>query len=339
MSDSLGVADAAVWGTGSAAGELRAHAHSSCRSWVGERDRPLTPLQVAVAGRAVEIENAVLDVREQLEVEGALVDCGHDRLGLVCDEGQEVAHGIERPVDAPTDGVAYRQRRHRGEDEVGSRPDAIHRQCLAEIGFAGLDVHERCDVDEPRNANRRVDGEPRQLAACAERPPLEEVVHEPAGHVQIVDQSREAAAGRVRADLRPPLRCRLDQVAIEDVVVEGEHVLVEGLPGIVVGLVLRLVRQRGALREAVAPHRAIGSSRPGRHARRASAAGCHADSNHDSEKPHDRGHPGWCRVLHGSHDSFRSSPRLTSRYIGHTSRQRHDPERDDYVDQNDVDGH
>ena len=157
-------------------------------------------------------------------------------------------------------------------------------------------MHERRDVDETPDASRGVDGEARQLAPRAERPRLEEIVHQPARHVEVVDHPGEAATGDLREELRPSLGRRLHQPAVEDVVVEGEHALVEGLPRVVVRLVRRVVRGRGVLPEVLAPYRATGC--PGRDARRAAAADGHAGSHHESDEPHGRNRAGRRRILH-----------------------------------------
>ena len=102
-----------------------------------------------------------------------------------------------RPIASRT-----RQRRHRGQHEVGARADAVERERLPGVGVAGLDVEQRGHVEQARDADRRVHGEARQLAAGAERPGLEQVVHQPARHLEVVEQPRElrrAVSGQIVA--------------------------------------------------------------------------------------------------------------------------------------------
>src|SRR5207247_2622513 len=106
-------------------------------------DRAAAPLQIAVANGAVEIEDAVLDVLEDLEVERALVDLLDDRRSHRREERCDVAEWIQQAVDAVPDAVPDGERCQRGEHEVGSGTEAIDPERLAGIGVALLDVEDR----------------------------------------------------------------------------------------------------------------------------------------------------------------------------------------------------
>src|SRR5437870_9008122 len=129
-------------------------------------DRAAAPLQIAVANGAVKIEDAVLDVLEDLEVERALVDLLDDRRPRGRDERCDVAEWIQQAIDAVPDAVPDGQRCQRGEHEVGSGTEAIDRARLAGSGVAPLDVEQRTrDVDDAEHYARRVPSGARHLAS------------------------------------------------------------------------------------------------------------------------------------------------------------------------------
>src|SRR5262245_49350971 len=66
----------------------------------GEFDCSTPPLQITIASRGVQVQHAVLDVVVQLEIERALVDGSHDRLGTVGNKRQEVTDRVEHSVNA-----------------------------------------------------------------------------------------------------------------------------------------------------------------------------------------------------------------------------------------------
>src|SRR5881409_3683323 len=141
-------------------------------------DRAAAPLQIAVADGAVEVEDAVLDVLEDLKVERALVDLLDDRQSRRCKERYDVPEWIQQAVDAVPDAVPDGEGRQRGEHEVGSGTEAIDAERLAGIGVALLDVELRPrDVEEADDSDRRVGAETSELAARPAKTPLEQVVH------------------------------------------------------------------------------------------------------------------------------------------------------------------
>src|SRR5207247_9302065 len=93
-------------------------------------DRAAAPLQIAVANGTVEIEDAVLDVLEDLEVERALVDLLDDRRPRGRDERCDVAEWIQQAVDAVHDAVTDGQRCLHGTHEDGSGTEALEPWCF-----------------------------------------------------------------------------------------------------------------------------------------------------------------------------------------------------------------
>jgi hypothetical protein len=90
------------------------------------------------------------------------------------------------------------------------------------------------DVEESHDAGGRVHDEADHLAAGRAHAELEQVVHEAARHLEVVERAAEAALRRVGEGLVPAGRDRPHQPAVEHVVIEEEHALVERLPGVVV---------------------------------------------------------------------------------------------------------
>src|SRR5436309_2328912 len=89
-------------------------------------------------------------------------------------------------------------------------------------------------VEEANDPDGRVHAEPRELAARPTNTPLQEIVHQALRHPEVVESAIESPLADVGKDLAPTGRDGLYQVAIEDVVVEEEHLLVEPLPRVVV---------------------------------------------------------------------------------------------------------
>src|SRR5689334_18943417 len=143
-------------------------------------DRTVAPLEVAVADCAVEVEHAVLDVLEDLEVERALVHLLHDRdRGRREERDEQVPERIEHAVHAVADAVTDGERLERREHEVWPGAEAVYAERLAGTGVALLDVEPGLrDVDEADHADRGVQTEARELATRATESTLEQVVHE-----------------------------------------------------------------------------------------------------------------------------------------------------------------
>src|SRR6266436_3601746 len=156
-------------------------------------DRVAAPLKIAVANGAVEVEDAVLDVLEDLEVERALVDLLDDRRPHRREERCDVAEGIQQAVDAVPDAVPDGEGPQRGEHQIGSLPEAIDPERLAGIGVALLDVELRPrDVEEADDPDGRVHAEPRELAARPAETPLEEVVDQALRHPEVLESAIES---------------------------------------------------------------------------------------------------------------------------------------------------
>src|SRR2546425_1533185 len=127
-------------------------------------DRAAAPLKIAVADGAVEVEDAVLDVLEDLKVERALVDLLDDRHPHRREERCGKVEWIQQAVDAVPDAVPDGERRQRGEHQVGSGTEAIESERLASIGVALFDVELRSgDIEEADDPDRRVHAEPGEL--------------------------------------------------------------------------------------------------------------------------------------------------------------------------------
>src|SRR6266478_4179104 len=168
-------------------------------------DRAAAPLQVAVANGAVEVEDAVLDVLEDLEVERAVVDLLDDRRPHRREEGCDKVEWIHQAVDAVPDAVPNGERCQRGEHQVGSGTEAIESERLASIGVALLDVELRSgDIEEADVSFRRVHPAPGELTARPAKTPLEEVVHQALRHPEVVEGAIESALSAVGKDLAPP---------------------------------------------------------------------------------------------------------------------------------------
>src|SRR5262245_9408393 len=173
-------------------------------------DRATAPLEVAVPDGAVEIEHAVLDVLEDLEVERALVHLLHDRDRSRGEERDEhVPQWIEYAIHAVADAVTDGQRLERREHEVRPGPEAVHAERLAGVGIALLDVKRALrDVDEADHTDRGVHAEARELATGATESTLEQVVHETFRHAEVVEGAIECALRDVGQDSVPSLRRR-----------------------------------------------------------------------------------------------------------------------------------
>src|SRR5438552_5438077 len=221
-------------------------------------DRSMAPLEVAVTDGAVELEHAVLDVLENLEVQGSLVDLLHDRHPARREERHEVPERIEQTVHAVPYAVTDGERLEGGEHQVRSRAEAVYAECLAGVGVALVHVELRLrDVEEADDTDRRVHAEAPKLASRAPEATLEKVVHQPPRHAEVVEGAIERSLPTVGQDLVPSLGDRLQEVAVEDVVVEEEHLLVEGPPRVVVvgGSFPDVIRGgRGILVRARGPH-------------------------------------------------------------------------------------
>src|SRR5436190_24208770 len=221
-------------------------------------DRSMAPLEVAVTDGAVELEHAVLDVLEDLEVQGPLVDLLHDGHPGRREERRDVPERIQQTVNAVADTVTDGEWLEGGEHEVRSGAEAVYSECLAGVGVALVDVELRLrDVEEADDTDRRVHAEAPKLASRAPEPTLEKVVHQPPRHAEVVEGAIERPLPTVGQDLVPSLGDRLQEVAVEDVVVEEEHVLVEGPPWVVVvgGSFPDVIRGgRGILVRAGGPH-------------------------------------------------------------------------------------
>src|SRR2546429_431940 len=90
------------------------------------------------------------------------------------------------------------------------------------------------EVEAAGNPDRRVHAETSELTARPAKTPLQEVVHQALRHSEVVESAVESTLADVGKDLPPAGRDGLQHVAVEDVVVEEEHLLVEPLPRVVV---------------------------------------------------------------------------------------------------------
>src|SRR5439155_2527101 len=161
---------------------------------VGLLDRAAAPLQIAIADGAIEVENALLDVLEDLKVDRALVDLLDDRRPQRREERCDVAEWIQHAVDAVADAVPDGERCQRGEHQVGSGTEAIESERLASIGVALFDVELRSgDIEEADDPDRRVHAEPGELATRPAKTPLEEVVHQALRHPEVGEGAIESA--------------------------------------------------------------------------------------------------------------------------------------------------
>src|SRR5207247_4190588 len=140
-------------------------------------DRAATLLQVTVADGAVEVENAVLHVLEDLKVERALVHLLDDRHPSRSKERCDVAEWIQQAVDAVPDAVSHGEGRQRGKHQIGSGTEPIDPERLAGIGIALLDVElHPGDIEETDDPDRRVHAETSELAARPTNASLQEIV-------------------------------------------------------------------------------------------------------------------------------------------------------------------
>ena len=195
----------------------------------------MAALEVAVADGAVEVEGTVLDVLEELEVQGALVDLLHDRHPRRREERRDVPDRIEESVHAVPDAVTDGERLEAGEHEVRPGAPAVHAEGLAGVGVAAVDVELRLrDIEEADHTDRGVHAEARDFATRAAEATLEKVVHQAPRHAEVVEGAIEPPLPDVGEGLVPSLGDRFQEVSVEDVVIEKEHLLVEVLPWVVV---------------------------------------------------------------------------------------------------------
>src|SRR5262249_1341191 len=209
--------------------------------------RPLTLLldqllpapEVAVSDGAVQIDDALLEALEQLEVQRAIVD---DLAQLEADPGpeerDEVGERIHQAVDASADPVADRHRLHERHDEVraGAHPPDSER--LPEVFAALLDPPVLRRIEQSPDAERAVDHEARDLAGRAAPFRLQEAVDHPGHERDVVEPVGDHQLERVGHDHTVDLRDRLEHEPV-GLPIELEHLLVEPLPGVVVLVVTR----------------------------------------------------------------------------------------------------
>src|SRR5947207_5651309 len=198
-------------------------------------DRPMAALEVAVADGAVEVEGTVLDVLEELEVQGALVDLLHDRHPRRREERRDVPDRIEESVHAVPDAVTDGERLEAGKHGVRPVDPAVQAEGLAGVGVAAVDVELRLrDIEEADHTDRGVHAEARDFATRAAEATLEKVVHQAPRHAEVVEGAIEPPLPDVGEGLVPSLGDRFQEASVEDVVIEKEHLLVEALPWVVV---------------------------------------------------------------------------------------------------------
>src|SRR5206468_5327593 len=105
--------------------------------------------------------------------------------------------------------------------------------------------------------------------------PLQEVVHQALRHSEVVESAIESTLADVGKDLPPAGRDGLQHVAVEDVVVEEEHLLVEPLPRVVV------VGERFVCIDGSTSHVSLGARGP-----RRPPGPEQEDQDEDPESPH-----------------------------------------------------
>src|SRR5207247_2435984 len=90
------------------------------------------------------------------------------------------------------------------------------------------------DIEEAEHTDRGVHAEARNFATRAAEATLEKVVHQAPRHAEVVEGAIEPPLPDVGEGLVPSLGDRFQEVSVEDVVIEKEHLLVEVLPWVVV---------------------------------------------------------------------------------------------------------
>src|SRR5947208_138758 len=189
--------------------------------------------EIAVPHGAVQVDYALFEALEQVEIQRALVQ---QVAGLHADPRPDpreiIGQGIHRSVDGLADSVTHGHRPEERHDQVRARPDAPHAKRLAEVLAALLDPPVLCRVEETADAERAVDQESRDLAPRAAPFALEQAVDRAREEPEIVEAGVDQHLEGLRYDLVVDLRGRFQEVPVEPPV-ELEHLLVEGLPGIV----------------------------------------------------------------------------------------------------------
>src|SRR4030095_13022928 len=127
----------------------------SPRSFV---DPALPKPKIAVSHGAVRVDHIIIEGREELVVECALVDPVASHEAESRDQRNHVGHRIYRAVDYLADAVSDGERLHERENEVRSGPDAPFAESLAEVGGALRDVVDVLGgVEEAPHASGTVD--------------------------------------------------------------------------------------------------------------------------------------------------------------------------------------
>src|SRR6202167_3023179 len=154
----------------------------------GVLDRLAAALEVAVSHRRVQIERAILDVVIQLHVVRALIDLfGGAAPHIGADRSDEPREWIHERVGGEPERVTHVQRGQQRHYQVRPGPNAVEGKGLSGVRVSLLDTQARGDVKESHDADGRVDYKARELQASGGQPALQNLVHEPLWHIQVVE--------------------------------------------------------------------------------------------------------------------------------------------------------
>ena len=120
------------------------------------------------------------------------------------------------PGDRNVGDVPYRTRPDDGKIQVRDFLDPPYREGLAEVLLVTLEPHAGRDVDEPDEAERRVDHEPQRVLESLLDLALQEVVEDHVGIGEIVDEVRHPVADGPRGDPHVRPRERSEQGLVEE---------------------------------------------------------------------------------------------------------------------------
>src|SRR6202043_3715043 len=112
------------------------------------------------------------------------------------------------------------------------------------VGVTLLEAQARGNVEESGKADATVDHKSRELDTCSRQPTLQDLVHEPLRHRQIVERVAQTLSRRLWQRFRPNFGGRLYRIMIDVVEVERKRFLVERFPGVVIHPLTRIRRSK-----------------------------------------------------------------------------------------------
>src|SRR5262249_5995441 len=166
----------------------------------------LAQLQIAVSHGCVRVDYIIIEAREKLVVECALVEPLASGQAESWEQRHDVAERVDSTVDQRADPVSDGERLREREHEIGARVGAPFTEGLAEIGGTLLDAPDILGrVEESPDARGTVDEEAAHFTSRALPLSLQQVVDDAWNNGDVVERVRDHDLGPCRHHRLPLL--------------------------------------------------------------------------------------------------------------------------------------